>query len=216
MRWLVRRVLMLWLITFALCGVVALLVRLNREPGPLQALGFDVCDGEPCFRGIKPGLDWVDIPKRFPMVTYLQESRNFALPLDIQGSPNVYFQSSTDETKLAAIAITDTRILTYPLTPGELVILYGPPCRVDFYEAGVGFIGFNIRFPGILARYEISANAPSDDRIDLDAHAVEFWIVDVEFVQCKGPVDIKAYERWHGFTSANVYRARNRRALRAK
>jgi hypothetical protein len=66
MRWLLRRVLALWLISVVLGGMVALLVRLNREPGPLQALGFDVCDGEPCFRGIKVGTGWKEAKSRIP------------------------------------------------------------------------------------------------------------------------------------------------------
>jgi hypothetical protein len=65
--WLIRRTIVVWLILLVMCGAVALVVRLNREPGPLEALGFDACDGEPCFRSIKVGMDWVEASQRLPM-----------------------------------------------------------------------------------------------------------------------------------------------------
>jgi hypothetical protein len=51
MNWLLRRVLALWLILAVMFAATLLIARLNRTPNTLQALGFDLCDGEPCFWG---------------------------------------------------------------------------------------------------------------------------------------------------------------------
>src|SRR5436190_4029156 len=58
MRWLIRRLLIVWLVFCIVCAAAITLGRLDHTPTTLQTLGFDTCDGDPCFRGLKPGMDW--------------------------------------------------------------------------------------------------------------------------------------------------------------
>jgi hypothetical protein len=66
MRRLFYRIVALWLSLVAMCGAIVVTVRLNRTPDRLQTLGFDVCDGEPCFRGITLGMAWEEVRRRLP------------------------------------------------------------------------------------------------------------------------------------------------------
>src|SRR5258707_14914695 len=61
MTWLIRRLLILWLIFCIVCAAAIGLGRLDHTPTTLQTLGFDTCDGDPCFRGLKPGMDWAKV-----------------------------------------------------------------------------------------------------------------------------------------------------------
>jgi hypothetical protein len=56
--WILRRTLtILFSLAVIFVGVVVL-VRLNPAPSTLQQIGFGVCDGELCFRGVKIGMNW--------------------------------------------------------------------------------------------------------------------------------------------------------------
>src|SRR5258708_28119173 len=57
------------LIVGTLCVVAIAVGRLDRTPSPLQAAGLDLCADEPCFRGIKPGMDWATFQQKFPEAT---------------------------------------------------------------------------------------------------------------------------------------------------
>jgi hypothetical protein len=100
------------------------------------------------------------------------------------------------------------------------VALYGLPCRVDIYAVAGGFVVFDIRYHGILARYYISASATryarADYRLLVNTPAREFWLVDRYPEECKGTVGLGEFERWLGFTSAYLYTVRNQRALGVK
>jgi hypothetical protein len=214
MRWLVRRVLMLWLIMLVLCGTVALVVRLNREPGPLQALGFDVCEGEPCFRGIKVGMDWAEVTKRLPTVNF--DGTSFVLPLNTPEIQHVLLQKSTDGTKVAAIVILNTRFeRVSPLSPRSIVALYGLPCRIDLFTVNGREERIEMRYPGIVVMYAYE-EAPThlDSRVQLDMPVLGFWIFEAHPEVCN---EVAARTgTWHGFASADTYLARNRRALGAR
>src|SRR5258708_5488550 len=67
MTWLIRRLLILWLIFCIVCAAAIALGRLDHTPTTLQTLGFDTCDGEPCFRGLKIGANWAKVQSIFPM-----------------------------------------------------------------------------------------------------------------------------------------------------
>jgi hypothetical protein len=215
MRWLVRRVLALWLIMLVLCGTVALLVRLNREPGPLQALGFDVCDGEPCWRGIKMGMALTEVQEQIPEGIY--SGQYFTVPLNLAGNHHVILQS-IEGGKILQLYIHGSSGLmhpTYPITPGQMIAIYGMPCRVDFVEVNDNLFSFEIWYPRMVARYG-NATDPTqlDSRIQLDISAYEFWIYDEIGDVCHEIAP--TIGRWHGFASSKVYLARNRRALSVK
>src|SRR3954452_17027042 len=66
MKWFVVQALVLSLIVTTLCAAAIGVGRLDHTPSPLQAVGLGICGGEPCFRGIKPGMGWSVVQKQFP------------------------------------------------------------------------------------------------------------------------------------------------------
>jgi hypothetical protein len=210
MLWLMRRILMMWVALALISATVLLIARVNHAPNRLQALGFDVCDGEPCFRGIKPGMDWAEIPKRLPSVKY--DGRFLVLTVNRMDIQRVLFQPSTDNAKVEAIHFGPEKMKVYPITPGAMVARYGPPCHINLVEMNSRLLAFETRYPGILVRYG-NAGDPTrvDVRLQFNMPAYEFQLTELKPTLCKGISTNSGL--WHGFASANMYHARNRRAL---
>ncbi len=56
-----RLTMMLCLLMTSIVGGAVLYARTRSSPGELQALGFGICGGRPCFMGITPGVtSWQD------------------------------------------------------------------------------------------------------------------------------------------------------------
>jgi hypothetical protein len=210
-RWVFQRVLVLWLIMLALCGVIVLVVRLNRMPGPLQALGLSLCDGEPCFRGIKPGIALAEVSKRLPAVR--DNGPFLELPLDGIDFGYAIFMESREGSTVASISISGV-MQTIPITPGQMVSFYGPPCRVVLVEESGIQLRLEMRYPGMSVGYIINDYYQLDGRLELDMFAEKFWILSAESDPCNE--DTPTIGTWHGFTSGAVYLTRNRRALGVK
>jgi hypothetical protein len=206
----------MWTILSVFFAGTVLIARGNREPGPLQALGFGLCDGEPCWRGIKPGIDWSEVRKRFPAITY--DGEYFVLPLNTAEIQEVVFQPSPDATKLDEITL---RLFRAPPTLlGELVALYGRPCRISFPDLYKTRLMIDFVYPKLLVRYDdpVTANRLNgrlESHIPLhDFPVSEIRIVDDAPMFCRRMFEDRG--PWQGFASFSTYIARNRRALGAK
>src|SRR5689334_22920162 len=81
MKWFLTRLSILWLVLALLCAVAVCAGRLDHSPTKSQALGFDVCDGEPCIRGLKSDMDLLTVKKMFPEGAFNQAY--FVIPLKI-------------------------------------------------------------------------------------------------------------------------------------
>src|SRR5579871_3583374 len=64
MMWLIRRLLIIWLTLAVICAGVLLAGRRNAGSPVLRTLGFDVCEGKPCYKGIKPGMEWASAQRQ--------------------------------------------------------------------------------------------------------------------------------------------------------
>src|SRR5262245_22764828 len=64
--WMIRRVVVSVAMLVMIFAGTVLIGRSNHAPSRLEALGFDVCASEPCFRGIKVGTDWKTANARVP------------------------------------------------------------------------------------------------------------------------------------------------------
>jgi hypothetical protein len=124
MNWLLQRVLAISLILAVMFAAALLVARLNRTPDSLQALGFDVCDGEPCFRGIKLGTDWQEARNRFPEA---QEGKYF---MDAALNNGASVSLSSYNGKVNLIMVSYGRNGLPALNAGEVILRYGWPCRL--------------------------------------------------------------------------------------
>jgi hypothetical protein len=125
--WLVRRVILVMLVLAVLCAGAVVVARVARPPDRLQALGFEVCDGEPCWRGVKPGMAWATVRVMFP---------NGRVGTSVLGQPHLMIDIDSAESSHAYIysdGATIERIVIWrdhfplPVTPGEIVARYGSP-----------------------------------------------------------------------------------------
>src|SRR5947209_1308196 len=102
MRWFIGRAALLWLTLIGLCIAGVMLSRADSGPDTLQQIGFDVCGGEPCFRGIKAGADWRQVMPIFPPA--VDTERDFMRGLRI-GKKRIFMIriSTTDEQTVDSI-----------------------------------------------------------------------------------------------------------------
>lgn len=211
--WLVHRILIIWLALIVIFVGVVGIARLNRTPDTLQALGFDVCDGEPCFRGIKPGTDWAKVQSLLP--TVVRERSFLVLPVNAEGIKSVVFERGTDgERTVGLIALTSAKPQKeYPFTPGAMISRFGPPCRVQFFEIDNLLMAVYLVYPTMVVTFPNWASSnrqPSPDfRFRLDTPAYEFWIKMGSPETCQ--LATERFGTWQGFTTASVYYARYRR-----
>src|SRR5258707_15320662 len=93
MIWVIKRVLVLWLTLAAICAAVIGMGRLNPAPDVLQTLGFAVCDGDPCFRGIKVGMTWDDAQRNWPPASGVNDpSNNYTMAIVPSGDGKIVWQ----------------------------------------------------------------------------------------------------------------------------
>jgi hypothetical protein len=127
MKRLLWRVLVVCVVLVVSCAGVVLIARANPTPDPLQALGFDVCDGEPCWRGVKPGMPWATVRAMFPKgrvgTSTLGQPH---LMIDINSAESSHAYLYSDGATIERIVIWRDQ---FPLavTPGEIVARYGSP-----------------------------------------------------------------------------------------
>jgi hypothetical protein len=209
MRWLLTRVLAIWLLVFVLCGTVALLVRLNREPGPLEALGFDVCDGEPCFRGIKAGMNWEEAKRHLPNAEHVEDDPNhMTLSLGTPEFLNITVQRSNDGL-VENVYAGETNRMKWPfIRAGDVILLYGSPCRVTVVHKGEIFLTATLIYPNQVFELRLY------DRFGADTPIAGLKIARLYAGKsfCDVPLDQYEYP-YYGFALAKVYEAPNRRSL---
>jgi hypothetical protein len=111
-----------------------LIARANGAPSRLAALGFGVCDGQPCFRGITLGMGWDETRRRLPNAIVSHNFRlHLELPVNVEGIKSINIRPSNDGTTIAAIEPYGNQSL--PITAGDVILQYGLPCRVHVLYA---------------------------------------------------------------------------------
>jgi hypothetical protein len=200
--WWVKRLAVVWVALIALCGGAIALGRTDHTPNTLQALGFDVCDGEPCFRGVKIGDDWEKSKARFPE-DVVDFQTLAAKSEDIKG---IYITTAEDLITVHTIFIVLRNTQTL-FTVQAFIMRYGIPCRVwlsndaDVYQ----HMRFYYRDMEISMEIEASPYDPQEFRLKAKTPVKRIAILTpISFAPCDMPTD-RRFGVWHGFTSADVY-----------
>jgi hypothetical protein len=126
--WLLRWVLAVWLLLSVIGGSVLLIARESPAPGRLQGLGFGMCDGEPCFRGIKVGMDWGEARRLVPDVTASRSGITFSFE-GIDEHVTVFVSPSRDKKTVSSIRL-EADLSSSPPSVADLVQYLGYPCAV--------------------------------------------------------------------------------------
>src|SRR5579871_3169565 len=124
MKWFLRRLLFLLGLSIVLCLLAIGIGRTDLGPDRLQALGVDVCTGDPCYRGIYPGM--------------IIQSSKLGLPDTFQdGQSRVSVVTAVDGT-IKSILIQPASNPFLPLNAGEAIEKFGPPCHVVIWGEAPG------------------------------------------------------------------------------
>jgi len=199
MRWFLKRVLIGWLALIAVCVAGVMIGKLDHAPDTLQALGFVVCDGEPCFQGIKPGMNWNEARKRLPETAV--SGKHLVWPVKMMNIEVVIISPSRDGSSVQEISIIGSGSF-FPITAGQIVAHYGSPCGVSMEGAAITLL-----YPTLTINVADSGlNRPNNFQLQVISPVSELDIL----------IKISAHEScnsstgmfsgvWHGFTSTNVY-----------
>jgi hypothetical protein len=219
MKWLLRRILAVWLMLLVVCiaGVVA--GRLDHRPNTLQALGFGMCDGEACFRGLKADTELrtarTMLPQAFEKEGSLNLPVNSAMMLDIIIYEPKTYANFPLPTQISAYDPSGT--LIFPVTIGDVIAQYGAPCRINvsFSSNEEIFV-----FPTTLMVLAYSTHGRNDGsggtRLNPESPVGRLYLVKAgAFGKCTDAVS-ETEGAWQGFTSVGIYRDRFARAFRAK
>jgi hypothetical protein len=216
MLWFLPRVLVLWLALIAICAAGVAVGRLDTRPDALQALGFDLCDGEPCYRGIKLGADWAQIQAQFPQGDMTPDRRVLLLDRDSKTTVNIF---SDDTITVDAIAISHAVDMSSPLL-GTAVARYGAPSEVELYFVEdlsgnlvplvLRFIYPNFMFDADFA-YANQANMqymPLDYRVQatFPIKTIQISANNVHMEDCNNQLNPIFCGPWFGFASVDIYR----------
>jgi hypothetical protein len=229
-RLLLERVIAIWVVFASFSAGVVLIARANHEPDRLQALGFDVCDGEPCFRGITLGMAWKEVRRRLPDTFEIGDPpyQYVEVPIGMTDIKSVRIFSSEDG-KTAKLIFVDANVPGYaiyaylPISAGEIVARYGTPCRTLLLSAAGGRDQMHMIYPklkivtSIVDRRLVITGQPSPFRLQVDSYVLSFTVSSEKgYATCEQPVGEKngpLLGYWRGFTSPEIYEARNRRTF---
>jgi hypothetical protein len=214
MMWLIQRLLIIWLLFCVVCAAAIALGRLDHTPTTLQTLGFDKCDGDLCFRGLKPGMDWA---KAQPLLT---EGKWTGSRLDLivnsNGINQIQIAPSSDDKFIDRIGFYSGSFNDpLPFTVGNIVAQYGPPCRISLDYSDRGAVMYLI-YPMLEIRADLIVNnVYQAARLQVNSTSVAFTITTNSdtHITCSTPQIISGIGPWHGFTSMEIYYERSLRDM---
>jgi hypothetical protein len=184
-----------------------LIARLNRGPDRIQAMGFSVCDGELCFRGIKVGMDWKNAQRLSLGTEKLCDARIFDIGDPLKRA-NIGVWPSDDKTTVQEIMFAGSHQY-HGLTAADLLQYFGYPCHVILKGDKTGIFGAVLAYPKLIAGVFLKGT-----RISMDSQVYQIRIVATEKLQQCPKDPMHEADPWLGFTSIDVYIAGYRRALR--
>lgn len=217
--WLLRRMVAVALILLTICAAVVGNARANPAPDRLQALGFERCDGEPCFRGIKPGVKWVEIVRGLPGA--ILEAEWLRLPVRSPGITGITIHHTIRGPGLYILFRDEAGRAFNPFTVREIVAHFGVPCRVRIlFDTQVGQpAAVRLDYPKATIDIHLTLHRDSkktlryDGRLQLNS-GTGGGILLLPDGTCNRQAELFS-GRWYGFTSAEVYLARYRRDFRS-
>jgi hypothetical protein len=136
---------------------------------------------------------------------------------------------SSEDGKTARMIFVDANVPGYaiyailPISAGEIIARYGSPCRTLLLSAAGGRDQMHLIYPklkivvSIVDRMASIPGQPSQFRLQVDSYVLSFTVSpDQGYVTCELPVNEKNGSLlgfWRGFTSPEIYEARNRRTF---
>jgi hypothetical protein len=217
MRSLVLRVLGLWFALIIVTSVAVLVVRADPESPTLKAVGLSLCEGAPCFRGLKVGSSWDEVLRRFPNA--ISHDGYLETPINIGGVNNVLIWPSDNAKTVRHIGLQpDSKVRNFTqanVTVSEIVARYGAPCLLVLGQVSGQIVQMRLIYPELNVAVDIYIGNPYQEptkrQIQLTSPVSHLWISrdGANDLLCDSPLN-EFRGRWKGFISANLYLARFR------
>ena len=197
-----RLVMILWLLITAFIGSVMLCARTTSGASELQKLGFDICDGRPCYMGITPGLTpLADAMALFEKNGGLcetmrkQDSFGGLRALCSVGELETTMDYSPDTLIVRSLNVMIASGGPVPVTVGDAARYWGLPC--GFSREPMSFSRFILMYP-----YVYLDLGYADKWISPGT-----WVDSILISSVAAPCDRDI--PWHGFTISERYLDRN-------
>jgi hypothetical protein len=200
--WLMRRVMVLILVLAVLCAGAVVVARANRTPSPLQALGFGMCDGEPCWRGIKPGMKW----EALKTVGSARLGNPYEWSFRLNEQPPVAWISigrSVDPNIIGTMSVLPDTVGPLPISVSDWVIQYGPPCSVLITGSQ-----WRMMYPIMASSGGFSSSATGGVYLSPETSLTNFHFWDIDQGLCRAivpGVPESPFREWRGFASYETY-----------
>ena len=153
-----RLLLLKILLMIALVSGAVLYGRASAKPNKLQQLGFDVCDGRPCFMGVTLGMPWnevrANIAKREDGI-YLADN---LIVLKVQKLA-IGIRSDDSQTYVDGIDFMVPVNYDPEISINTIIALFGSPCSVLITTIEDQIERISINYPEI----HFTANGVSPD-----------------------------------------------------
>jgi hypothetical protein len=180
--WLVRRVILVTVFLAVLCAGVVLVARANWTPSRLQTLGFGMCNGDPCWQGLKAGMEW-----NKPVVSRM-------IGDGLGPFFEITYGISSDTPLIGTLYVKQVREHPQPMTAGEIISFYGPPCNV----LNFGNVLYMI-YPTMVVEIYLVYSPPV--YVSPNTTIVNLYMFVSAPDRC---VNRTQFSSWHGFTSYSV------------
>jgi hypothetical protein len=209
--WMIRRTAVIVATLAVICAAVVGIARTNAVPSRLQALGFGVCEGEPCWRGIKVGMRWEEAKRRLPEAIEQYEHGLLYLISALKSSEPVTIKMMASDGFVSFISVSQQGAASvFPLIKaGDIIVRYGPPCRVTIIPINFGPAQLRLHFPTLTIEvyHPIRSSAT---RLRVDSGVYSFNVSREDNGACERSTDTWI-RPWYGFTSLMVYYVRGHR-----
>ena len=193
--------------------------RLDLKMSKLQALGFEVCTGTPCFKGVTIGTDWTTVQQLFPDGAtdhdYLQVASN------LDAAHPILIKPSWGDKTVESISLGSGRAdQPLPIDAQDVITQYGAPKRVYLdYSSGAPIMV--IVYPMMTVRLDLRMKNSDDANnymLQWTSPVIQLSIVvpDVTAGYAPGTCCNQTWidsGPWHGFIPIDLYRRYNFRDL---
>lgn len=209
--WLLKRLIVLWLGAGLIIGAVVGFTRLSQPQTTLGRLGFAMCDGQPCFRGIKLGASWTALREAYAP-HWIASINVLDIPVSV-GNLNAVRLTPTEQAlgvrRMVLQRVSGGQPL--PIHAGDLLLQFGVPCKIGIIDHENGIPSQMIFiYPDtttIIAqsvrRYPSRGTIPIIRYFFRPESPVWMFVIslDHEFGSCRDA----PFGKWHGFASGETY-----------
>lgn len=154
-----RFVLLIFFSMVVLIVGASFLGRIPAKPNKLQQIGFDVCNGKPCFMGITLGMSWAESRALLAKKKELIDDTDTLMVLRIQNL-DVGIRPDNNQKYVDDIGFNIWPDNDPEVPLGDLISLFGQPCSVTTITIQDMLEWIVINYPEIhFTVSDVSANA---------------------------------------------------------